>query len=275
MKTFLSTLVFLSIISISTTAQKVEKLWESDTVLNVPESVLFADSVLYISNVNGKPLEKNGIGYISKMALNGDIIKKDWATGMNAPKGMGSFGGFIFVSDIDKVLVIDIKTGNIVNSYEFKNAKFLNDISIAPDGKVYISDMNDNTIYVIQEDFSKVFVKDAKLSWVNGLCWEQGYLLAGTSEGVYKVDKMGKVVSHYIKDTGGIDGLERITDKQLIITDWAGKVQAISQNNEPVLLLNFDSDKYNAADLGINKDKHLIYIPTFFGNSVAAYKVIY
>lgn len=275
MKTLFSTLILITIISVSSSAQKVEKIWESDTVLNVPESVLFADSVLYVSNVNGKPLEKNSKGYISKMSLNGDVIKKEWATGLNAPKGMGSFGEFIFVSDIDKVLVIDINTGTVVNTFEFKAAKFLNDITISPKGNVYVSDLHDNAIYIIQEDFSKVFIKDARLSWVNGLHWEQDYLLAGTSEGVFKVDKSGKIVSHYIKDTGGIDGLERITDKQLIITDWAGKVQAISPNDDLVLLLNFESEKYNAADLGINKKQRIIYIPTFFGNTVAAFKVIY
>ena len=275
MKTIYLAILFILLLSLSTTAQKVEKLWESDTVLSVPESVLFTDSVLYVSNVNGKPLEKNGKGYITKMALSGEVISLEWATGLNAPKGMGAFGGFIFVSDINKVVVIDIKTGSIVNTYEFKDAKFLNDITIAPDGKVYISDMYENAIYIIQEDFSKVFVKDAKLDRVNGLHWENGYLLAGTSAGVFKVDKKGKIMSSFITNTGGIDGLERITNKQLIISDWSGKVQVISPNTEPVLLLNFESEKYNAADLGIDKNERFIYIPTFFGNTVAAYKVVF
>ncbi|HEY4335294.1 MAG TPA: ATP/GTP-binding protein, partial [Puia sp.] len=67
------------------------KLWETDSVLKVPESVLYSpeDKLLYNSNIDGQPNEKDGKGSIGKTALDGKIIKVDWVTGLNAPKGLG------------------------------------------------------------------------------------------------------------------------------------------------------------------------------------------
>ena len=40
---------------------KLTKLWETKAVLRIPESVLYnpSESILYVSNINGKPTEKN------------------------------------------------------------------------------------------------------------------------------------------------------------------------------------------------------------------------
>ena len=42
-----------------------------------PESIVFdsKNNVLYVSNINGKPTEKNGTGYISKVSPDGKILK--------------------------------------------------------------------------------------------------------------------------------------------------------------------------------------------------------
>merc|ERR1711939_1161952 len=46
---------------------KLVKVWETDTVLTTNESVLYdADGQkLYVSNIDGKPLDKDGKGFIS------------------------------------------------------------------------------------------------------------------------------------------------------------------------------------------------------------------
>ena len=56
---------------------KLTKLWETKADLRVPESVLYnpSEDIIYISNINGKPTEKNGKGFISKVLLNGKIEK--------------------------------------------------------------------------------------------------------------------------------------------------------------------------------------------------------
>lgn len=64
------------------------KVWQTDKVFSVPESVLYhkADKTLYVSNINGAPSGKNGKGFISKLPLDGRVLKLKWAEGLNAPR---------------------------------------------------------------------------------------------------------------------------------------------------------------------------------------------
>ena len=50
---------------------KLIKEWETEKVLQIPESVLYHESenILYVSNINGRPTQKNGQGFISKVSL--------------------------------------------------------------------------------------------------------------------------------------------------------------------------------------------------------------
>ena len=61
-----------------------------------------------MSQIDGNPAEKDGKGRISKLGLDGTVVTADWVTGLNAPKGLRSFGGTLWVSDIDEVIGIDI-----------------------------------------------------------------------------------------------------------------------------------------------------------------------
>ena len=114
-----------------------------------PESALpdKANAVIYVSNVNGNPGDKDGNGYISKVSLDGKMLVQKWVTGMDAPKGLALVGDKLFAADIDKLVEIDTKTGAIVSRYEAKDAKFLNDVAADSDGHVYVSDMATNTIW--------------------------------------------------------------------------------------------------------------------------------
>ncbi len=54
---------------------KLVKIWETDSTLKVPESVLFdgKNNVLYVSNIDGAPDGKDGVGSIGKVNLDGTI----------------------------------------------------------------------------------------------------------------------------------------------------------------------------------------------------------
>jgi hypothetical protein len=70
---------------------KANKLWETPANLKNPESVAYASkqNVLFVSNVNGKPDQKDQNGFISKVSpSNGSIIELNWVKGLNAPKGV-------------------------------------------------------------------------------------------------------------------------------------------------------------------------------------------
>ncbi|MGD9295376.1 MAG: hypothetical protein PVI41_10880, partial [Roseobacter sp.] len=83
--------------------------------LEAPESAYFdeARNVLYVSNINGEPLAKDGNGYISRIGPDGQMQEAKWITGLDAPKGLVSDGATLYVSDIDRLVAIDIEKGRI------------------------------------------------------------------------------------------------------------------------------------------------------------------
>jgi hypothetical protein len=272
MKKFLFLIAFVGIVILGN-AQKAVKIWETPATLEVPESVLFDDSVIYVSNVKGSPTEKDSNGYISRLTPNGDIIAQHWVTGLHAPKGMAVYGNLLYVSDIDRIAVIDRKKGKIERFIEIPGSIFLNDVTNDSQGNIAVSDMMDNAIYLIRNNQPELLIKNEELKRVNGLYWEEETLYAGTSNIIYRVDVAKKTLQKYTVGTGGIDGLERFAPNKFIISDWTGKVQVVSTDKAPVEVLNLASEKYNAADIDYCVKTKTIFIPTFFGNSVAVYRI--
>ena len=78
--------------------------------MRTPESAYLDEGsgYLFVSQIDGQPDEKDGKGRISKLGLDGTVVTADWFTALNAPKGLRSFGGTLWVADLDEVIGIDI-----------------------------------------------------------------------------------------------------------------------------------------------------------------------
>jgi len=84
-----------------------------------------------------------------------------------------------------------------------------------------------------------------------------------------------KKAEKYILNTGSIDGLVSNGKGSYLISDWAQNVYLVHPKKEKVLLLNTGSKNINAADIEYIPEKKLLLVPTFFDNSVRAYKIEY
>ncbi len=131
---------------------KLNKLWETPNDLKNPESVAYApkQNILFVSNVNGKPDQKDQNGFISKVSpSNGSIIELNWVTGLDAPKGIAisNDGSKLYVSDITDLVEIDIASGKIIKRFNAPESSFLNDVVSDNQGNIYVSDTGTNTIY--------------------------------------------------------------------------------------------------------------------------------
>ncbi len=254
----------------------VEKIWETPDELKVPESVLYDANgkILFVANVNGKPTEKDGNGFISTVDTKGSIKKLKWVTGLHAPKGMGLFAGKLYVSDIDQLVEIDISQGEIVEKYVAPQAKFLNDISIDNNGTVYVSDMLDNKIYTLKNGEFEVWkALTGEFDRPNGLYAEKEYLLVGLKDRVIKIDYNSKNAQSFILNTGSIDGIVPYGNGQYLISDWQGSTHLIAEGKEKIKLTDTTSEEVNAADIDFMSEGKVLLIPTFFANTVAGYKV--
>lgn len=249
-------------------------LWETSDELKVPESVFYNnDDILYVSNINGNSTDEDGNGFISKLSLKGEIKELKWAEGMDAPKGMGRAGNFLYVTDINKVHKISFTTGKIKKTLKVDEAKFLNDIDVHSSGDVYVSDMQTSKIYRIKDGRINLWLSDEKLNRTNGLLATEDYLYIGMANTIVRVGYRHKEISPFIENSGSVDGLKQLNDGRLLFSDWQGRIYSASSDGTVVKLLDTRSVDKNAADIEYSKQRKMLFVPTFSGNTVSAYKV--
>ncbi len=249
---------------------KLVKVWETDTVLTTNESVLYdADGQkLYVSNIDGKPLDKDGKGFISILSLDGKVENLKWATGLNAPKGMGIFDGHLYVTDIDRIVAIDLKTGKMTKEWKPEKADFLNDITVS-DNAVYASDMALGMIHKIENGELSTVAEGVES--VNGLLAKGDYLMTLDKNGLRGLDlSTGEFMMVNDSVTGG-DGLTMLNDDVYIASRWKGEIYYV-MGNKAHLLMSTDGQS-QTADIGLNTSDKMLYVPTFFSNRVVAYRI--
>ena len=258
-------------------APKLVKQWETDSVLKTCESVLYDKSmgVLYVSNINGTPLDKNGSGFISKIDTEGNILEEKWITGLNAPKGMGLVGSNLYVTDIDQVVAIDVNSGEVTQRYDVADATFLNDIATSPEGTVLISDSNTHKIHELKDESVNVWMHDTTVARPNGLLIENNRVLLATmgNQNFNTIDKSSKEAVEVADGLGMGDGVVADGEGNYLVSNWQGEVYFIDNEWNKTKVLDTKSDEINAADIEFIPEMGLLLVPTFFNNRVAAYKL--
>jgi sugar lactone lactonase YvrE len=250
------------------------KKWETEPMLKVPESVLFVpgESFLYVSNVDGpQPWAKDGKGSIGKVALDGKIIAVDWVTGLDAPKGMGLYGGQLYVADMDRVVVIDVTKAAITKTIAIEGAKMLNDITIDTKGVVYVSDSATGKVHAIRDGKASVFLEDLK--GPNGLLAHGDKFYVLHDNGLHELEDGKKLRLITAGMDGGVDGVEKLPNGDLIVSCWRGVIHYVKPDGQRQTLLDTRTNEVFSADIGLDAASRTVYVPTFFKNTVAAYEV--
>ena len=270
-------------VSIEETSEEVtlrlEKLWETDTVLTTCESVIYdpeAD-VLYVSNINGQPLEKDGNGTISQVDMDGNVVMADWITGLDAPKGMGISNGKLYVTNITELVEANISDGQITNRWEVAEAVFLNDITVDTNGTIYFSDSGTNKVHKLENGEIEDFISGENLNSPNGLFAEDGRIMLATMGGS-NFGYIDLTTSEYVVKTDSIgagDGVAPDGDGHYLVSSWSGEVFHINGDTwEKTSLLRTEPDSIQSADITYVIDKQMLFVPTFFNNKVVAYRLI-
>jgi hypothetical protein len=261
-------------VSFTVTAQqyKLVKLWETDSIVAVPESVLpdFENNILYVSLIDGAPWEADGKGGVGILSTDGKKYNGSWITGLNAPKGMGRYGNRLFVADIHEVVVIDINNEKIEKKIAIPGGEGLNDITVTANGIVYVSDSRTSKIWRIENDVPSLYLENVK--GVNGLKAIKNDLYIGAGKSFVKADD-DKKLHTIVELPQGIDGIEPVGSGDFILTAWVGYIYYVHADGRFETLLETHLEKKNSADIGFDPAKRIVYVPTFNSKTVAAYQL--
>lgn len=265
-------------------------IWQlSDPSIINPESVYYdaEENVIFVSNVVGDELTKDQQGWISQISPEGKLINAKWAEGLNAPHGMRAHDGKLWVADIDELVAIDLQTGTIDSKIAIPGAAFLNDVAVAPDGRVFVSDTLENKIFVVQDGQVGVFAEHLDLESPNGLLIQNDQLIVaawGTIQdpATFATEQPGHLYAISLtapeknlivrKPLGNLDGVESTPSGNLLVSDFnAGKVFSI----DPVTgdSHNILSGLKASADIGYIPEQNLVLVPDMTESTITAYQL--
>jgi DNA-binding beta-propeller fold protein YncE len=255
-------------------AQTLKFLWQTDTLLRVPESVLLdqKNNLLYVSNINGKSDQKDGNGFISRVTTDGKIKDLKWVTGLDAPKGMAVVDNKLYVADLSAVAIIDLSNGTLLKKVEIEGAKFLNDVTSTKSGDVYVSDSATGKIHLLRKDQAELYFESADFKRINGLlALADGLYIADAGNGVHYKLSSAKELKKFNETSAGADGIVKTGKDEYIVSSWGGEVYFVSGESKSVKMLDTKAQKLNSADIAFDENKKIVFVPTFFGNTVMAY----
>ena len=251
--------------------------WRTDTLLLVPESVIYdkENDVIYVSNMNYEPRKKDGNGFISKLSTDGEILDLKWVEDMSSPKGLAIYEGRLYVSDVDEVIIIDIAKGEIIERVHIEGSKMINDISINNEGDIYVSDSDDNCIFLISNGVVSEWLAEG-LNAPNGLLIDGERLLLASmgSEDFAAIDLKTKEITVIADSIYKGDGIAKASiPGHFLVTNWFGQVFLVYPDGSKVTLLDTRASEIGAADIDFIPEKSLLLVPTFYKQTVVAYNL--
>jgi hypothetical protein len=250
------------------TRDELKKEWDLKRGLALPEAIVFdsAADACYVSNYFNEGQE-----FISKVSVRGEIIEREWLKGLRMPTGMVLKGNALYAVDRGGVNVIDVRKREIVERIPLNGMRMANDVAVDRAGNLYVSDTAGGAVYRLAKGKLEPWLKN--LNRPNALLCERDRLLVGMNEKLIAVDlktKAAQTLAVFERESN-IDGLASDGSGGYLVGDHNGKLYRLSLKGEKTLLLDTSTPGEKMADFVYIPKLKLLIIPTFDGNSIAAY----
>jgi len=234
-----------------------------------PETVLpLPDDTLLVSNVCVSRKQENG--FLTLLSADGDAI--DWriVDGLDAPLGMALVDEQLYVVDNNRVKVFHWPSYRLLETIEL-DASIANDIAVAPDGTIYVTDIARNQVIVQTPDGNQsVFGGEPRFKRANGIHIDGMSLYVG-GERLWQVNlNTGSVTTIGPEWITDVDGIEIEADGTLQITPAGGPLIRYRNDDEFEIL---GGDGVSSANHGYATNLKLALIPTGFDNTVIAIRI--
>jgi len=252
--------------------------WQLTEGLVMPESAVWDPKrrVFYISNMNpAGPGGPDDTGFISRIDASGENLVLQWVTGLRSPTGTAVLGDRLYVVERPGVAVIDIDTATIVERWAIpSDGGFLNDLAVAGDGTVFVSDSGLGVVHRGGADGVEPWLEGPTFAGVNGLVVADGHLEATTmgSESLVGVDLETASVETIVtlRPFGG-DGITAADDGAYLVTDFRGLLLRVTPAGGREVLVDSRGSGISLTDHAFAPELDLVLVPTLRGNSVMAF----
>ncbi|NPA80885.1 MAG: hypothetical protein GXO29_07565 [Thermotogae bacterium] len=233
-----------------------------------PETVLWVGGRMFVSDI-GEFGKRDGKVYM-KEGRRWSV----WASYLKDPKGLAHCGGVLYVADVDRVWAVKDRSAvfEVVGPKDF-TAQFLNGITCARGGKLYVSDTYGNAIYLI-DPRRRTVKKVLSVEKPNGLAVDgRGnlYVITFTSPGRllrWNGSTLDTVLVSSVIDGG--DGLVYVSDRDVILASGyeSGKVVKVSPNGRYSVIA-----QGLRTPAGIGFDGRYVYVPLLELGEIKRFKV--
>ncbi len=262
--------------------------------LDGPESARWdpEQKIWFIANVNGQPAQKDNNGYIARVTGDGKVDSLKFIGGgrsgvvLNAPKGMAIVGDTLWVADIDVVRGFNRKTGKLVSNVRVPGAKFLNDITVGPDG-IYVTDTGvefgpsgepkhpgPDAVYKITGRRATTAMKFDGEPGPNGITWDSAVsrcCFVPFQDKAITAWAPGDSAPQKIAEGPGLqDGVEAFGGGRFLVTAWADSSLSVLSEGK---LTKLAGDLPSAADLGYDRESGRVVVPQLMEDMVTILQV--
>ena len=275
----------LAAISIAQTDSAAKPLWSVTEGIDSPESVYYdaGSGFVFSSQIVGDASAKDGNGRIVKLTIDGKVVDANWAKGLDAPKGLRSYRGTLYVADIDQIVGFDIKSGRETSRVKIAGAKFLNDLCTGPDGVIYATDSFANRVWAVRNGVASLFSDAPQLELPNGILVDGNRVVVatdgrpgrgggGTPGSLFAIDLTTKAVTQVTAQSVGTpDGLEVDGRGGYIVSDvGGGRIFHVTAGGDVRQIRQLDRQP---ADISFVPARNLLLVPHLGLNRVSAYEL--
>jgi DNA-binding beta-propeller fold protein YncE len=247
--------------------------WRVGGLANPESAALSADnSFLYVTNVNGEGEAKDGNGFISKVSTDGKLLEREWSKGFDGPKGIVRDGDALHIADIMQLVSVDANTGKIITRTPLEGATFLNDVAIAPDGRILVADSGGKRIYAVKDDKPSIWIENDLLASINGLLPEPTRLVVTTMAGrLLAMDYATGQITVLAGGLGDADGVAPLDDGRYLVSEWPGLMHVVSPDGSHATIMDTKAEKRLLNDFLLVGDT--LYQPHWDPGELSAYRV--
>jgi streptogramin lyase len=251
-----------------------------------PRSVLYdaaADQYL-VSNINGAPDDADDNGFVSRVTPDGKVAVLKWIDGaeanveLHAPKGMAIVGEVLYVADLDRIRKFSTRNGAALGAITVPGATSLHDVSAAPDGTIYFTDLGarvtgekleatgQDAVYKLVREQARVIVRGKQLNQPSGLLADASgvWVVSFGSNELFDVRSGSKAKLQKLP-AKQLEGIIAGNDGKLYVSSWeANQILAAAPGEtfQPIY------EVIAPADIGYDVKRNWLLIPLMLDNTV-------